>query len=353
MSKTFYGFLGKRFTWPDLPPGAPCATSITYDDVLLIPQPNTGVGRREEIDLSVKFGPYTLRVPIISAPMDTVSGETMISKLAELGAIGTLPRNDDFSITLSLCKKFTKSKTPCVYAVGLKNAVKEAEELQKEGAKIILLDVAHGGMKKVIQTASKVKESTTLTIILGNIVTYDQAVVYKQAGIDIARVGVGPGGACTTRLIAGNGFPQLSAIFETTSADIPVIADGGIRQPGDAAKALAAGARMIMLGSMFAGAEETPGEIINGMKEYRGQASASYMKDNGVSTNEFRAAEGISTQVPARGSVEHVVNNITGGVRSAMSYAGARNLAEFQEKAQFVLATQSVQRESQPHVVLR
>ena len=351
MSKTFYGALGRKFTWPDLPLGSPPATAITYDDVLLVPQANTAIGRRQDVDISVQFGPYTLKVPIIAAPMDTISGERMIYKLAQLGAIGTLPRNDDFSSTHALCETFSQKGTACVYALGLKNAIVEAQTLEKAGAKVILLDVAHGGMEKVIQTASKIKEATHLIVVLGNIVTYEQALVYKKAGVDWARVGVGPGGACTTRLVAGNGFPQLSAIFETTSTGIPVIADGGIRYPGDAAKAIAAGAHMVMVGSMFAGCEETPGEVINGMKAYRGQASESYMKDNGASPNAFRSAEGISTQVPARGSVEHVIFNFAGGIRSAMSYAGAKNIVEFQKQALFNLVTQSVQRENQAHVM--
>ena len=183
----------------------------------------------------------------------------------------------------------------------------------------------------------------------GNIVSYEQAKLYKRKGVDIARVGVGPGGACTTRLVTGVGFPQLSAVLETTSTGIAVVADGGIRKPGDVAKALAAGAAMVMIGSMFAGTEETPGEVINGMKELRGQASESYMKDLGLEVDGFRAAEGIRTEVVVKGSVKHIVNEITGGLRSAMSYVGAHDLIEFRKLAVFNVISSSTYSENQPH----
>ncbi len=148
--------------------------------------------------------------------------------------------------------------------------------------------------------------------------------------------------------MAGTGFPQLSAIFETSESGIFVIADGGIRHPGDAAKALAAGAKMVMLGTMFAGTEETPGEVINGMKSFRGQASEEYMRDNGVEVDGFRAAEGVTTQVMAKGSVAHVIDEITGGIRSAMSYTGAKNLDEFRRKSVFAIISDSTKAENQP-----
>lgn len=352
MSRVFYKALGKRTTWPELP-GSISPTSITYADVNLVPQ-ITDISTRSEIDTSVQFGPYKLEIPFIGAPMDTVAGERMIRELHRLGALGTLPRvrQDQFSENVKICKKLTKDKVACLYVVGLKNGLDEALQFADAGAKMVLIDIAHGGMKQVLDLAKKIKRETKLTLVAGNIVTYEQAKAYQDAGIDIARVGVGPGSVCITRMVAGTGFPQLSAVFETTATGIPVIADGGMKRPGDFAKAIAAGAIVAMGGSMLAGTEETPGEVIHGQKTYRGQASEAYMKDHGTSVNNNRSAEGIVTTVTARGPVAHVIQDFLGGLKSAMSYAGARTIQEFHEKALFVLSSNATQRENQPHFTM-
>lgn len=342
MSKIFYRYLGETTTWPKLDATDP--TLLTYDDVLLVPQISK-VKSRSTVDTSIKFGPFKLTKPIIVAPMDTICGEKMIKELARLGALGILPRGD-IKERLILCTKFTKENIPCVYAVGLKHGFEEARLLKSKGAQMILLDVAHGGLASVTKLAKLIKKELKLWIIAGNIATYPEAKAYIKDSVDIARVGIGPGGMCITRLVAGTGFPQLSAIFETTFAGIPVIADGGIKKPADFAKAIAAGAKIAMIGSLFGGTDETPGKVINGHKIVRGQASASYMKDNGVSVGEFRTAEGVVLHVPVKGPVENVVNQLMGGLRSAMSYAGAENIREFQKKAVFCLVSKSTERES-------
>ncbi len=344
MSKLFYNSLGKTSKWPNLPHTNP--SSLTYDDVLLIPQ-NSGVASRSSVETSVTFGPYKLLKPIVSAPMDTISGEKMIKELARLGAIGTLPRGD-IKERLRLCSAFTKGNIPCLYAIGLKNGFEEAQQLKSVGAKMILIDVAHGGMEQVRKLALKIKKKLKLYVVAGNIVSFEQAKSYSRSKIDFARVGVGPGGLCITRLVAGTGFPQLSAVLETTSSKINVIADGGIKSPGDLAKAMAAGATMVMIGSLFAGCDETPGEVLHGFKRARGQASTEYMKDNGVASGEFRAAEGVSIQVPTKGPVENVINDLMGGLRSAMSYAGANSLAEFRKKAIFTVISAATRQENNP-----
>lgn len=344
MSKLFYKSLGKTSKWPNLLHANP--SSLTYDDVLLIPQ-NSGVASRTSVQTSVNFGPYKLQKPIVSAPMDTISGEKMIRELARLGAIGTLPRGD-LKERLKLCKIFSKENIPCLYAIGLKNGFEEAKALKERGAQIILIDVAHGGMEQVRKLALEIKKKLKMYVVAGNIVSYEQALSYKRSRIDFARVGVGPGGLCITRLVAGTGFPQLSAVLETTSSKINVIADGGIKAPGDFAKAMAAGATVVMIGSLFAGCDETPGEVLHGFKKARGQASTEYMKDNGVISGEFRAAEGVSIQVPTKGPVENVINDLMGGLRSAMSYAGASSLAEFKKKAIFTVISAATRQENNP-----
>lgn len=349
MSANFYFAYGVKKKWPKLESVWP--TSLTYDDVLIIPNPATDIKSRQETDISVKFGPYKLRIPLVSAPMDTIVGETMVRKLAALGAISTYPRaNGRLKENLKLCKQFNSEGIPCIYAVSLKNYFDEAKAYFQNGAKVILIDVAHGGMKSIEKAVDHIKTKFKMTVIAGNIVTYEQALRYKNCGVDIVRVGVGPGGLCKTRLVAGVGFPQLSAILEIKKSGLPIIADGGIRFPADLAKAIAAGASVGMIGSLFAGCEETPGEIIGGTKLARGQASESYMKDNGVEVGEFRAAEGIEVSVPFKGSVARIVGELTGGLRSAFSYVGAKNIADFQRKAQFVLVTHSVQAENKPHI---
>jgi IMP dehydrogenase len=353
VSKSFYLSLGKTVQWPDFPGNFPPAGSLTYDDVLLVPQTNTELKSRKDALLVTEFGPWKLEVPVISAPMDTVSGLAMIRKLHELGAVGTLPRNKDFQETLDLCEKISKEKLRCVYALGLHNTLEEVKLLQEKGAEMILFDVANGGMKEVARMAGEIKKELGLWVMAGNIVTYSQSLNYKEAGIDAARVGVGAGSVCKTRLVAGSGFPQLSAILETSETGMTVIADGGIRYPGDVAKALAAGAKMVMLGSMLAGTEETPGDVVNGMKEYRGQASGEYMQDNGVKVNGFRAVEGVVAQVQARGSVSEVIDEVAGGLRSAMSYAGARTLDEFRKKAVFEIVSDSTKIENQPTALMK
>lgn len=347
MSKLFYKALGISETWPKLTQVRP--SSITYADVTLLQQVSK-VASRSELDISVKFGPYTLQVPVITAPMDTISGEEMIREMHKLGGLGTLPR-DTIKKNAAICGRLSDSKVPCLYTVGLNNALEEAKILKEHGAQIILLDVANGAMERVIKTASEIKSKLGLTIVAGNISNYKLAKLYKTVGIDIARVGVGPGGGCDTRQVAGTGFPQLSAVFETSSVNIPVIADGGIREPGDVDKAIAAGAQTVMIGSLFAGCDETPGEVINGKKYFRGQASEDYMHDHGLETDSNRAAEGVSTYVPLKGPVKKVVDKIKAGLKSAMSYSGAKNLKEFQKKAEFVLVSEASVKEGKPWIL--
>lgn len=347
MSTTFYQALGKTENWPNLSSIHPA--SLTYDDVLLVPQAKTEVSSRKETDISVKFGPFTLQKPIVTAPMDTVSGEKMARLMHRLGGLTFMPRVF-INEALAACERLQKDNINAVYSIGLKNALADATAFKKLGAQVLLLDVAHGGMQSIIDAAQEIQKKLKMTVIAGNIVSYDQAMTYKEAGLKIARVGVGGGGMCITRLVAGAGFPQLSAVFETVASGLDIIADGGIRKPADFAKAMAAGARVIMVGSMLAGTEEAPGEVVGGVKKARGQASEDYMKDNGSKLGEFRSAEGIMTMVPYKGSAEHIINDLVGGLRSAMSYVGAKNIQDFQKNAQFVLASPAAQGEGVAHI---
>lgn len=345
MSKEFYIHHKKSISWQD---ATEKFGAMTYDDVLIKQGSDTELLSRSEANTETHFGPYTLSVPIVTAPMDTISGERMIREMHRLGGIGSLPRGD-LETNLALCETFAREDIPCLYTVGLKNGFEQAQQFKERGAQMLLVDIAHGGMYEVQRLAGEIKNKLDLWVVAGNITTYEQAALYQQYGIDIARVGVGGGSACTTRMKTGVGFPQLNALFETTETGIYVIADGGIKVPGDAAKALAV-AEMIMIGGMFAGAEETPGQVINGRKIFRGQASSSYMKDNQIVQNGSRTDEGITHEVRAKGPVFHVVEDIMGGLRSAMSYVGAHNLEEYREKAQFVHISPATQVENRPHI---
>ena len=353
MSHKFYIGGGKTATWPELPQQtfAP-VMGLNYRNVLLLQQVSD-VSSRSEVDTSTTFGPFKLKVPIMTAAMDSVSGELMIRTLHKLGALGTLPRahtSEEMKENLNLCKAFSEEKVNCVYSVGLADGFNEAKKYIENGAKMVLIDVAQGGMKKIVREAEKIKNKYPEThIIVGSICNYNVTKMYKDAGIEYIKLGVGNGSACDTRQQAGTGTPQLSAILDATLVDgVTIIADAGINYPSDLALALAAGAKMVMSGSIFAGTTETPGKIINGIKTYRGQASAEYMKDHGIK-KAHRSIEGISMNVPYKGDVKYVIENFSAGLRSALSYSGATNLDEFRERAVFqYIGENTFTRESLP-----
>lgn len=350
MSKIFYTGFGKTTNWELLPN----PTSLTYDDVTLVTQ-NSSIKSRSFINTTVQFGPYTLKLPIINAPMDTVGSEKLIRVLAEAGGIGCLPRyRKSIDEILPIVKSLTKDDVPCLYAVGLKTAIDDAKILKKAGVKMILVDVAHGGVEQVVDIAAYIQKELKISATAGNITTFDQAQKYKQAGLKIARVGVGGGAVCITREVAGVGMPQLAAVFDTVETGIDVIADGGVKGPKDVVKAIAAGAKIVMIGSLFAGTDEAPklrdekGNLI-----YRGQASKSYMNDRGTVTNEFRAAEGVEVVISEKGPLTFVLEELSGGLRSAMSYTGAKTIEEFQKKAIFNVVSHAAHLEGTPHMRFR
>jgi len=243
-----------------------------------------------------------------------------------------------------------------------------SEFLVDAGADLIVVDTAHGHSEHVLQSVSRVKRlSNSVQVIAGNVATRDGTKALIDAGADAVKVGIGPGSICTTRIVAGVGVPQLTAILEAVgeanSQDVPVIADGGIKYSGDLAKALAAGAAGAMIGSLFAGTEESPGEVYlhqgRSYKAYRGMGSVGAMARGSADRyfqSEVRDAlklvpEGIEGQVPYKGPLESVLHQLAGGVRAAMGYVGAGTLPDFQEKANFVRISGAGMRESHTHDV--
>lgn len=248
------------------------------------------------------------------------------------------------------------------------SAEERTERLIDAGCDVIVVDTAHGHSEKVLQTVSAVKRlSNAIQVVAGNVATADATRALIDVGADAVKVGIGPGSICTTRIVAGVGVPQLTAIMETVevaaAADIPVIADGGIKFSGDLAKSLAAGASVAMVGSLLAGTDESPGEVYlhqgRSYKAYRGMGSVGAMA-RGSADRYFQAEvrdslklvpEGVEGQVPYKGPVSHVLHQLAGGLRSGMGYVGARNLEEFRTRSEFVRISGAGLRESHVHDV--
>ncbi|MBY0376826.1 IMP dehydrogenase [Patescibacteria group bacterium] len=243
------------------------------------------------------------------------------------------------------------------------------QALEQSGVDVIVIDTAHGHSKGVIDMLKKVKKQfPKLEVIVGNIATAEAAQALVKAGADAVKVGIGPGSICTTRIIAGVGFPQLSAVYEVAQgikgSGVPVIADGGIRHTGDIPKAIAAGASTIMAGSLFAGVDEAPGEVVifegRKFKTYRGMGSIEAM-EKGSKDRYFQDAEddikklvpeGIVGRVPLKGSLSEIVYQLVGGLRAGMGYCGSKDIKTLQQKAKFVRLTHSGIKESHPHDVI-
>lgn len=362
MSKEFYIGENQYEQWPRLEQTRLPSMGITFNDVLITPGDNTtenelieGIESRGQPDTSIILGPYHLGIPVITAPMDTVTDIAMIEAVANKGGIGTLYRHQDLDQMIGKAQYLYKNDTPYVAAIGLKNALNDARRLRDEaGTRVVLIDIANGGLAGVPQAAEAIQQELKMDVIAGNIAKRSHAEAYKKRGIQWQRIGIGPGQVCITREKTGIGVPQLSAIFDTSIEGVSVIADGGIKRPGEVPKALAAGAKMVMLGSMFAGTDEAPGEIIElqdkKFKRLRGQASGSYMEDHGTPINGHRTEEGVDVLIPYRGSVNAIIDDLTGGLRSEMLYVGAKNLEELYQKSRFIGITQSGYQEGTPTI---
>lgn len=358
--------------------------SLTFNDVLL--RPGYSGFDRAEIDCSTKLTrDIALGAPFASAPMDTVTEARLAIALAEEGGIGIIHRN----LTVEQQAAEVRAVKDAGHLVGAavgSSAGYEArvEALIEAGVDVVLVDSAHGYAKKVIDTVAYIKQKYNVQVIAGSVATADGAKALIDAGADGLRVGMGPGAICSTRIVSGMGVPQLSALLEIApiahEAGVPVIADGGLINSGDAVKALAAGASTVMMGRMFAATEESPGEvtrfkpeqvpsrfrdILDGsteytFKEYRGMGSLAAMK-RGLevsSEDEFHGknytgdvliAEGVEGLVPCSGTVKDLTGKWLGGIHSGMYYVGARTIAELWDKAEFMQITQASLTESHPH----
>jgi IMP dehydrogenase len=248
------------------------------------------------------------------------------------------------------------------------DGVERAEALFSAGVDVLVVDTAHGHSEKVIEAVRRIRKLSNYTqLLVGNVATAEGARALVEAGADAVKVGIGPGSICTTRIVAGVGMPQLTAVLdcvaECRQRDIPVVADGGIKFSGDLAKAIAAGADCAMLGTLFAGTDEAPGEVFlyqgRSYKAYRGMGSVGAMARGSadryfqqeVSSTLKLVPEGIEGRVPHKGPVAHVIHQLVGGLKAAMGYTGNRTIAEMQKNAQFVRITSAGLRESHVHDV--
>lgn len=328
---------------------------LTFDDVLLMPAHSEMSSRRApQLDSKVTKN-FSLKTPIISANMDTVTEYQMALKMAELGGLGILHRFMSPEEQVRQVKLLKDKKILVAASIGVKeDGMRRADLLADAGVDIFTIDIAHGDSVMMFETLSYVKKKyPKIDVIAGNTAMPEGVRRLIEHGADAVKVGIGPGSMCTTRIITGCGVPQLTAVamcvLEARKHDVPVIADGGIKTSGDIVKAFAAGAHTVMLGSMLSGCLETPGEIEGGRKRYRGMAS----KDAQVSWRgelpTGMAAEGEARWVNCKGSVENIVSELAGGVRSGMTYLNAYNISDINKNARFMEMTASGMMESKPH----
>jgi len=337
---------------------------LTFDDVLLVPKYND-IQSRRDVDTTVQMGPYLLHIPVISSNMDTITGRVMAAKMQSLGGLGILHRFMSIEDSVDEFVKASVSGRRIGVSLGLSDSIERATALYHAGARIFCVDIAHGHSKAVSALVKSLRgEFKDIYIIAGNVATYDGSQYLVDCGADAVKVGIGPGSVCSTRIKTGFGIPQISAIQDCARSEAFIIADGGIRNPGDAVKALAAGADAIMLGGMLAGTDETPGEITEvpifetaspagfqrqKVKVFRGMASKEAQEDFFGEMGDWKAAEGVSKKVPYKGSVEAVLSDLVGGIRSGLTYCGARTIRQLKHRSEFVEITTNGFMEGTPH----
>ena len=347
----------------------PIKEALTFDDVTLVPKYSEILP--SEVDTSIKLtDTLKLNIPLLSSAMDTVTESKMAIAIAKAGGLGVIHRNLDIKKQIQEIKKVKKQKLLVGAAVG--TGLKEfhrAELIINEKVDMIVVDTAHGHTKKVSEMIKfiKKKKSKKICLCAGNIATPEAAKFLLKLGVDVIKVGIGPGSICTTRLVAGIGVPQLSAILNVRNGiknkNVKIISDGGIKYSGDLAKAFAAGADAVMIGSLFAGTDETPGKLIkkNGklFKSFRGMGSVGAMNKGSADryfqskqkNNSKYVPEGVEGFAKYKGKVENIVFKLIGGLKSSMGYLGSKQIKYLRNKPQFVKITKAGFYESMVHNV--
>ena len=341
--------------------------ALTFDDVTLAP--NFSEILPSQVNTSTNLSKYlSIKIPILSSAMDTVTESSMGIAMAKAGGIGIIHRNLKISEQIKEIRKVKLKKLIVGAAVGAsENEYKRVEKILKENLDIIVIDTAHGHTKKVGDMIKKIKKlrPKKTAICAGNIATAEAAKFLIKLGVDIIKVGIGPGSICTTRLVAGIGVPQLSAIMNVKKGigknKTKLIADGGIKFSGDIAKALAAGADAVMIGSLFAGTDQAPGRIIKKhggtYKYFRGMGSIGAM-NKGSADRYFQSkqkdtskyvAEGVEGYIKYKGTVDKIIYSLVGGLKSSMGYMGAKKVVDLRKKPKFLKITKAGFYESMVH----
>jgi len=342
--------------------------SFTFDDVTLVPQ-YSSVLPSETITATKLSNNLNLQIPLMSSAMDTVTESKMAIAISKLGGIGVIHRNLSIEGQVMQIKKVKKNNYLVGAAIGVSSEdFERAEELSRIKTDLIVIDTAHGHTQKVLNMIRKIKKKLKNCILCaGNIATGKAAKFLADSGVDIVKVGIGPGSICTTRLVAGIGVPQLSAVLDVKKAlknyRTKIISDGGIKFSGDLAKAIAAGADAIMIGSLFSGTIESPGKIIKYKgklyKNFRGMGSVGAMAVGSADRYYQKKSKDLSKYVPEgvegivkfKGTVEKIIYNLIGGLKSSMGYLGAKTIKDLQKKGEFVKITKAGFYESMVHNV--
>ena len=347
----------------------PIKEALTFDDVTLAPKYSEILP--SEVNTSVSLAKnLKLEIPLLSSAMDTVTESKMAIAIGKVGGVGVIHRNLDIKKQILEIQKVKKKKLLVGAAVGAgPKELDRAKAIIKEGVDLIVVDTAHGHTKKVGEIIKFINKNKNKRIALcaGNIATPEAAKYLIKLGVDIIKVGIGPGSICTTRLVAGIGVPQLSAILSVRNGlkkrNVKIISDGGIKYSGDLAKAFAAGADAVMIGSLFAGTDETPGKLIkkNGklFKSFRGMGSVGAMNkgsaDRYVQTKQKDTSkyvpEGVEGYAKYKGDVSSVIYKLIGGLRSSMGYLGSKEITKLRIKPNFVKITKAGFYESMVHNV--
>jgi IMP dehydrogenase len=347
----------------------PIKEALTFDDVTLVPKYSEVLP--SEVDTSIKLtNNLKLRIPLLSSAMDTVTESKMAIAIAKAGGLGVIHRNLDIKTQISEIKKVKIKKLLVGAAVGAgPSEFKRADAILKENIDMIVVDTAHGHTKKVSEIIKFIKKrkNKKTALCAGNIATPEAAKFLLKLGVDIIKVGIGPGSICTTRLVAGIGVPQLSAILTVRNGvknkNVKIISDGGIKYSGDLAKAFAAGADAVMVGSLFAGTDETPGKLIRRggklFKSFRGMGSVGAM-NKGSADRYFQSKqkdsskyvpEGVEGFAKYKGKVGDIIYKLIGGLRSSMGYLGSKQIKYLRDKPKFVKITKAGFYESMVHNV--
>lgn len=344
--------------------------ALSFDDVLIVPA-YSEIQSRSLVDLTTQLTPKVkLQLPLLSTNMNDVTGLEMALALGKLGGMGLIPRFESPDIQADMVSKVKKAGYLSGAAVGVKSGFMDrAEALVRAGADLLLLDVAHGHMKQTAEATTELKNKfgKKADIVAGAVATAEAAEDLFKAGADCVRVGVGPGSICITRIVTGVGVPQVTAITEASRIALKhkktVLADGGMKNSGDVAKALACGAHAVTMGNVFAGTDEAPGETVTigdrKYKVYNGSTSPAEksrhvknLKKGSISEFYLNHIEGVQSYVPYKGPVENIMTSFAANLKSAFSYVGAKNIEEFHKNAKFVKVTTQGMRESGAHDVV-